>query len=195
MTFIAKIPALLIAVLSLTTLNSVAQTTFGGNTNTTFEKKDPAVTIEDIGWMDKNKISQEVAKINELAQLKLGTSLRTDMSDLDTLQRIIDRDLVKREDYATQQAMGVALGQVFLADFPQTLEWKVYRDNVGRSRALCAKGTQQCFFPVTMLSRRMEVGSKPDVKKIYVDAIDLMKEYLPKIPYTDGEVLHRLPRQ
>lgn len=48
--------------------------------------------------------------------------------------------------------------------------------------------------PVTMLSRRMEVGSAPDVRKIYQDAIEMMAEYLPKVPYSEGEILYRLPR-
>lgn len=170
---------------------SYAQAPVGNNGNSLNK---PGVSIEDIGWIDKNKIEQEVSRINELAQSKLGSSLRSDLSDLDTLQRIIDKGLIKQNDYANQQAMGVVMARVFLADFPQTLEWKVYRDSAGRSRALCAKGTQECLFPVTMLSRRMEVGSTPNVRKIYQDAIDMMAEYLPKIPYSEGEILYRLPR-
>lgn len=149
------------------------------------------VTIEDLGWMDRNQMDKQLSKISALTQTKLGTPLRQNLSDLDTLQRVVDKELVSQSDSDTQQAMGVAMGNVLLADFPHTLEWKVYRDSLGRSRALCAKGTQQCFFPVTMLSRRMEVGSKPNVRKIYNDAVDMMAEYLPKMPY-GGEVLHAL---
>lgn len=157
------------------------------------ERKDPNTTVEELGWLDRNKIDQEISLISELVQTKLGRSLRKDLSDLDALQAIIDRELVKRDDYETQQAMGTVMAQVFLADFPSTLEWKVYRDSVGRSRALCAKGTQECLFPITMLSRRMEVGSKPNVKKIYGEAIALMEPFLPKMPY-GNEILYRLPR-
>lgn len=157
------------------------------------ERKDPNTTLEELGWLDRNKIDQEISLISELVQTKLGRSLRKDLSDLDALQAIIDRELVKRDDYETQQAMGAVMAQVFLADFPNTLEWKVYRDSLGRSRALCAKGTQECLFPITMLSRRMEVGSKPDVKKIYAEAIALMEPFLPKMPY-GNEILYRLPR-
>lgn len=174
--------------------HSQAQTPMNITRTAPVETRDPTTTLEDIGWMDRNKIEKEVSRINELAQTRLGASLRRDLSDLDTLQRIIDGDLIKREDYASQQAMGVVMAQVFLADFPQTLEWKIYRDSLGRSRALCAQNTQECLFPVTMLSRRMEVGSKPDVRKIYQDAVDMMADYLPKIPYSDGDILYRLPR-
>jgi len=154
-------------------------------------KVENKVAIEDLGWMDHNKMDQQLRKVDELTLSKLGTPLRKNYSDLDTLQRLIDKELVPQDDLDTQQAMGIALGNVLLADFPHTLEWKVYRDNLGRSRALCVKGTQECFFPVTMLSRRMEVGSKPNVRKIYQDSVAMMAEYLPKMPY-GGEVLHTL---
>lgn len=185
--------SLCMCALVLISLNTYAQSDTPLNviTQPPVEPKDSTVTISDLGWMDKNKMDKEVQGINELAQAKLGASLHKDLNDLQVLQRMIDNDLIKQDDYQTQQAMGVVMGNVFLADFPQTLEWKVYRDKLGRSRALCAKGTQQCMFPITMLSRRMEVGSKPNVKKIYNDTVDMMKDYLPQIPYGGG-IMHRL---
>lgn len=154
-------------------------------------QKEPVIT--DLGWMDHNRMEQETTKVNELAQTKTGTPLRRDLTDLDTLQRIINNDLVAVDDHETQQALGVVLGNVMLADFPTTFEWKVYEDDLGRSRAICVKHTSSCLFPVTMLSRRMEVGTKPDVKKIYDEAILLMQKHLPKLPY-DGGIMYKLPR-
>lgn len=149
--------------------------------------------ITNLGWMDQNRMEQEITKINELTQTKTGTPLRRDLTDLDTLQRVINSELVAIDDHETQQALGVVLGNVMLADFPTTFEWKVYEDDVGRSRALCVKQTSACLFPVTMLSRRMEVGTKPDVKKVYNEAILLMQKHLPKLPY-DGGIMYKLPR-
>lgn len=151
------------------------------------------IQIKELGWMDKNRMDQETTKINELTQTKLGTPLRRDLSDLSTLQRIVDKELVATDNFELQQAMGVVLGNVMLADFPNTLEWKIYEDELGRSRALCARKTNDCLFPVTMLSRRMEVGTKPNVRKIYDDALLRMEKNLPKLPY-DGGIMYRLPR-
>ncbi len=151
------------------------------------------IQIKELGWMDKNRMDQETTKINELTQTKLGTPLRRDLSDLSTLQRIVDKELVTTDNFELQQAMGVVLGNVMLADFPNTLEWKIYEDELGRSRALCARKTNDCLFPVTMLSRRMEVGTKPNVRKIYDDALLRMEKHLPKLPY-DGGIMYRLPR-
>ncbi len=151
------------------------------------------IQIKELGWMDKNRMDQETTKINELTQTKLGTPLRRDLSDLSTLQRIVDKELVATDNFELQQAMGVVLGNVMLADFPNTLEWKIYEDELGRSRALCTRKTNDCLFPVTMLSRRMEVGTKPNVRKIYDDALLRMEKHLPKLPY-DGGIMYRLPR-
>lgn len=154
-------------------------------------KKEAAIT--DLSWMDKNKMEQEITELSELTQTKLGTPIRKDLSDLDTMQRLVDRNIVAQDDYNTQQAMGLALGNLILADFPNTFEWKIYEDEIGRSRALCVKKTSDCLFPITMLSRRMEVGTKPDVKKIHTDAILLMEKHLPKLPY-DGGIMYKFPR-
>ncbi|MGV8838371.1 DUF3806 domain-containing protein [Cellvibrio sp.] len=151
------------------------------------------VVIKELGWMDKNKMEQELTKLSELTQTKLGTPIRKDLSDLDTIQRLVDKNLVEQDDYETQQAMGLALGNLILADFPNTFEWKIYEDEIGRSRALCVKKTSDCLFPITMLSRRMEVGTKPDVKKIHTDAIMRMEKHLPKLPY-DGGIMYKFPR-
>lgn len=154
-------------------------------------KKEVAIT--DLSWMDKNKMEKEITELSELTQTKLGTPIRKDLSDLDTMQRLVDRNIVAQDDYGTQQAMGLALGNLIQADFPNTFEWKVYEDEIGRSRALCVKKTNDCLFPITMLSRRMEVGSKPNVKKIHTDAILLMEKHLPKLPY-DGGIMYKFPR-
>lgn len=143
------------------------------------------VRIDEFGWGDRNYLEKQVASIDQLARTELGTQVRQDLGDLELLQRIVDRSLIEKDDTAALQAMGAVLGNVMTTDIP-ALEWKVYEDKLGRSRALCAKGTRECLFPITMLSRRMEVGLKPDVDKVYEEAIDLMAKYLPQYPYGGG---------
>ncbi|WP_235425643.1 DUF3806 domain-containing protein [Cellvibrio mixtus] len=153
----------------------------------------PKRQIEELDWIDKKHMDEAEQKINALFQAKLGTGIRHDLTDLNSLQRIFDSKLVKTDDYKTLQAMGIVLGNVMQADFPNALEWKVYSDDLGRSRALCVKNTANCLFPVTMLERRVEAGIHPDVKKIYSDAILSMEKHLPQLPYGGG-IMYRLPR-
>lgn len=149
------------------------------------EKDKKPYKISEMGWVDHNFINKQVASIDELARKNLGTEVRQNLSDLELLQRIVDNGLIDQDDTQQLQAMGAVLGNVMTADVP-ALEWKIYEDNVGRSRALCAKGSDQCLFPMTMLSRRMETGLKPDVSKIYEEAIGLLSDYLPQYPYGGG---------
>jgi hypothetical protein len=181
----------LLAIGATTTLAQTPMNVMEDKPSLSEKKKD--VQIKELTWMDQNRMEQEVAKVNELSQTRLGTPLRKDLSDLKTLQRLVDQNLVANDNYGIQQAMGVVLGNVMLADFPNIFEWKIYEDEVGRSRALCVRKTSDCLFPTTMLSRRMEVGVKPDVSKVYHDAIMLMEKHLPKLPY-DGGIMYRLPR-
>lgn len=139
-------------------------------------------TVSDFAWMDRNHMAQQVESIEKLTRTKFGTPIRENKSDLDTLQRIIDRDLIDRDDQLKLQALGAVLGNVMASEVEE-LEWKVYEDQLGRSRALCVEGTRQCLFPITMLSRRMEAGLKPNVERVYNEAMELVDPYLPEDPY------------
>ena len=184
----------LFCVLVLAMNIAIAQTSL----NTANEKRvneiaPPKTQIGDLDWIDKKHLEEETFKIDKLFQSRLGTGIRRDLTDLNSLQRIIDSKLVEPDDYKTLQAMGIVLGNVMQADFPNALEWKVYSDELGRSRALCVHNTANCLFPITMLERRMESGIYPDVKKIYHEAILSMEKYLPQLPYGGG-IMYRLPR-
>lgn len=141
--------------------------------------------IEDLGLNDRTFLERQREKIDRIARLQLGSQLRGDLRDLQVLQQIIDRQMIPASDTESLQALGAVLGEVMLADVP-SLEWKVYEDEVGRSRALCAKGTKECLFPITMLSRRIEVGLAPNVRSVYDEALAIMDPYVMQIPYGGG---------
>jgi hypothetical protein len=138
--------------------------------------------VEAPSWTDNSYLAKQRARVDRLTRENIGTPIRGDKTDLTTLQRVVDRELVASDDKLTLQALGVVLADVMLKAEPE-LAWKIYEDRRGRSRALCIKGTQDCLFPITMLSRRMKVGLKPDVKKVYVEAMALVAAQLPELPY------------
>ena len=152
-----------------------------------------AIIIEDLSWMDKNKMQQQEDQINALAKSKLGLAIHKNWDDIALLQRMIDSQLVAATDSSTQESMGVVLGNIMQADFPSHLQWKIYKDSLGRSKALCIKGTEECLFPVTMLSKRLRLEMTVNVSDVYNNAIDQAASKLPKMPYGD-ELLHRLKR-
>lgn len=146
--------------------------------------------VEDLSWTDNSYLAKQRARVDRLTRENIGTPIRGDKTDLTTLQRVVNRELVASDDKLTLQALGVVLADVMLKAEP-ALAWKIYEDRRGRSRALCIKDTQDCLFPITMLSRRMKVGLKPDVKKVYVEAMQLVGAQLPDLPY--GEKREYLP--
>ncbi|AFU97634.1 DUF3806 domain-containing protein [Simiduia agarivorans] len=137
--------------------------------------------VSDLGWTDKQYMAAQVANIEELVRDEFGGQLRQSKTDLDYLQRIINRGLIDKTDTRRQQALGMVLGNVLAQE--TGMQWFVYEDGDGRSRALCVPQTEHCLFPVTMLSRRMAVGLYPDVNKIYNEALEMVAPVLPQNPY------------
>lgn len=139
--------------------------------------------IHDFDWRDSRYHNKQANQIEVLSLELFGSRLHQDKSDLTILQRLIHKGVIAKNDTERLQALGVVLGNVMAKDFG--LEWKIYEDSKGRSRALCTVNTEktECLFPITMLSRRISVGILPDVTSIYNNAYELIEEHLKKLPY------------
>jgi hypothetical protein len=142
----------------------------------------PAPVIEELRWVDNGYLERQRALIDEIGRSEFGTRVRKDISDLRLLQRIMDADLVNQTQLVEQQAMGVVLGDVYVNELG--LEWRVYQDQEGKSRAVCIPNSSHCLFPITMISKRASLGVKPDIRGLYDRGISLIKEHLPKLPYS-----------
>ncbi|MGB0765713.1 MAG: DUF3806 domain-containing protein, partial [Luminiphilus sp.] len=90
--------------------------------------------IEPLSAIDQQFMAAQRADVEAWAN-RLGAQLtgRPDR-DLVTLQRILDRGLVSTDDSLQLQALGVVLGDLFASEL--NMDWVVYRDRAGRSRAL-----------------------------------------------------------
>ena len=135
------------------------------------------VLIEPLTAIDRQFMADQRMRVAQLAN-RLGRSL-TGVADrdLDTLQRILDERLVTAEDTLTLQALGVVFGDL-LGD-RLDLDWVVYRDNKGRSRALQYRQMHVYLFPVTMISRRQEGGSERRLKPLFDDTVRDTRLLLP----------------
>ncbi|MEX1032179.1 MAG: DUF3806 domain-containing protein [Cellvibrionaceae bacterium] len=140
--------------------------------------------VGELSWADENELTRKARMIENLGRRHFGRSLRNDKSDLELLQRIADQKLIKEEDTETLQALGVVLGNTLRREL--ALEWKVYNDELGRSRALCVPDTEHCLFPMTMLSRRLEVGLPVNVEAVYDNAVATIDPYIPDSNAYDG---------
>ena len=135
------------------------------------------VLIESLTAIDRQFMADQRMRVEGLAN-RLGRGL-TGVADrdLDTLQRILDDRLVPAEDTLTLQAMGVVFGDL-LGDHLD-MDWVVYRDHKGRSRALRYRQMDVYLFPVTMISRRQEGGSERRLKPLFDDTVRNTRLLLP----------------
>lgn len=145
--------------------------------NTEFKLSDP-------NWMNNSFLSNQRSAIDGLARRHFGTQIHGNKSDLHTLQRLIDKEVIARDDTTTLQALGVVLGDVYLSEYDQ-LHWQVLEDELGRSQVVCIKNTQHCLFPITMLSRRIEAGLNPNVETVFNKGLNKIKPFFPKLPFAE----------
>ncbi len=138
--------------------------------------------ISTLSAMDRDFMAQQRKRIDDLARFNFGKQLRIEKAnDLDILQTLLDRRLVRAEQSLELQAMGVVMGDLLAAEL--NMKWVVYEDRIGRSRALQLDRSDNFLFPITMISRRAEVGAEVKVRAIYDRAVSLMEPYRTPLPF------------
>ncbi len=138
---------------------------------------EPLVTqkVNPLRELDKDKSEQQRTIIKDLAARHLGKVVNSNKNnDLELLQQLLDRHIVEKTDRFTLQAMGVVLGDVLAKELH--LEWVLYQDKVGNTRALAKSLNQtEVIFPITMISRRVEAGINVNVTEVYHKAVAAAK--------------------
>lgn len=143
---------------------------------------DNTVRIGDLSQLDRQYMTQQRDLLNDMAALELGRSFSGDKdNDLQLLQLMLDRRLVRPDQTRELQAMGVIMGDLLAADLD--MHWVIYEDAHGRSRALRYKESDEYLFPVTMISRRQEADNNTPVALIYQKAYDIIAPLRPALPF------------
>lgn len=141
-----------------------------------------APRVEDLSVLDRQYMTQQRSLVQDLAERHLGRSLSGDRErDLETLQALLDDRVVRPDQTRELQAMGVVLGDLLASDLG--MHWVVYTDEVGRSRALRLRETDNFLFPITMISRRREAGNETPVQEIYSKARDIIERVREPLPF------------
>jgi hypothetical protein len=138
--------------------------------------------IGELSYLDREYMTQQRELMDDIVRLNFGrqfTGLKD--NDLELLQMILDRRLVRPEQTRELQAMGVIMGDLLAAELK--LDWVTYEDKLGRSRALRDGSSDNFLFPITMISRRVEAGSTTPVVDIYQKASDEIAATRPPKPY------------
>ncbi|MEE4146948.1 MAG: DUF3806 domain-containing protein [Halieaceae bacterium] len=143
---------------------------------------DNTVRVGELSQLDLQYMTQQRDLLNDMAALELGRGFTGDRdNDLQLLQLMLDRRLVRPDQTRELQAMGVILGDLLAADLD--MHWVVYEDAHGRSRALRYRESDEYLFPITMISRRQEAENDTPVAVIYQKAYDIIAPLRPALPF------------
>ena len=150
--------------------------------------------VDDLSFGQRFVISSMRDHVEELFGRHLGVAkIRGNQTDLTSIQRIVDMEVIKSDEVKTWQALGVVIGDQLAKDFG--LHWVSMKDERGVSKALQWKTTQNFVFPITLLSKRIHFGEEIDLAKIYeklrVD-IESFKVYQSKQPNLQMPGVERL---
>ena len=138
---------------------------------------------EPLTYNDKVYMERQRDSIDALARRHFGRQLNGDKTnDFAILQRLLDDNIVGAEQVPELQAMGIILGDLLKAE--KGLNWVVYTDSYGRSRALQVPGIGKEFiFPATQISRKAEVGIRVNVQDVYGTLLQAVTDIRNKPPF------------
>jgi len=138
--------------------------------------------IGELSYLDRQYMAQQRDSMKALAAEQLGRYFNGDKdNDLQILQLMLDRRLVRPGQTRELQAMGVIMGDLLAADLD--MHWVIYEDAQGRSRALRYRESNEYLFPITMISRRQEADNHTPVAEIYQKAHDIIAPLQPALPF------------
>lgn len=124
------------------------------------------LVVEDLSVGQKFTLDGQRREVRDLIARHLGiVNLYGDAQDLKALQQLYDRNILKPEQVREWQAVGVVFGDILAKEFG--LHWVSYEDELGASRALRWRNSDNFVFPVTMFSKRLQFGEKIDVEQIF----------------------------
>jgi hypothetical protein len=114
---------------------------------------------------DQQRLERQREWVDAFMRLHTTSASRGGLGMLHALQRVLDLEVLEPTDTEALQSLGVALGDVMARQLG--LEWIVLHDELGRSKALRVPGGEILFFPVTMISKRVETGLRVNVREVF----------------------------
>jgi len=123
--------------------------------------------IEPLDGVEQRRLREQRQLVAELARRHIGTQLSAgeSLEDLRVIQELLDKKLFSPDQTYELQSLGVALGDLMAAQLD--LKWVAVVDDLGRSRALQWGDGEDLIFPITMISKRVEVDLRFRVEDLY----------------------------
>jgi len=124
------------------------------------------VIVKDLNTGQQYTLDSDRRAMKELVTRKLGIlSFNQNLKDLEVIQKLIDRKVIRQAEIREWQSLGVVFGDVLAEELD--LHWVSYQDDLGVSKALRWKKTENYLFPVTMFSKRVKFKDEIDVNAMF----------------------------
>jgi len=135
-----------------------------------------AAIIKDLNVGQMEIMNTQRRNVRELFVRKLGIlSLKGDRRDLSIIQQLVDRRLLRKNEVKEWQSIGVYFGDILVKEFG--LHWVVYEDELGVSKALRWRSTENYVFPVTMFSKRNQFDEDIVMEDIFAKLNDEIERF------------------
>lgn len=125
-------------------------------------------TIEAPNSEDIERIALLLVHAAGLVEQATGEALTSAPEDLDLIQRTLDAGPLPKDATYSLQALGAALGKVFVGE-NEGYDWWMVQDEYGRDPAIRYRETSLLVFPQTMISKRIEEGQPVAMRNLYSD--------------------------
>ena len=134
--------------------------------NYEFENEKEELIIEDLSVLQRYALDSQRKELKDLLARKLGVlSLEGNKNDLPTLQQLILVGGFARKDVRAWQSLGIVFGDILVAE--HGLKWISYEDDVGKSKALRWRKTDNFIFPITFFSKRIHFKQRFTISEVY----------------------------
>ena len=131
-----------------------------------FDVEEARPVVDDLSLGQRYALNAQRREMEDLIARRLGVlGLKGDASALKILRSLIERKVMRSADVRQWQGMGVVFGDILAKEFG--LHWVSYEDDLGVSKALRWRRTENYVFPVTIFSKRVQFKEKIDVHSIY----------------------------
>lgn len=141
-----------------------------------FDQSETPFAVSALNLGQRAILERQRRQIKDLMQRYFGSDrLRGDDTDLVRFQQLVDQGRIRRDDVSTWQALGIAFGDLLIAR--HGLEWVIYEDEYGVSKALRWQKTDNFIFPVTLFSKRVQFNEAIDVAQIYTRLSNTITEF------------------
>jgi len=123
-------------------------------------------TVKELNVGQQFTLDRKRRELKNLLYRHLGIrELAGNSDDLKIIQQVIDKKILARDEVLEWQSLGVVFGDILVNEFG--LRWVSYEDELGVSKALRWRNTENYVFPVTVFSKRNRFKEQLDVKAIY----------------------------